>query len=127
MGDTARSAGEWLTLAAVVDEIGAVPYRTSDPEAWWPDRREMDEPPARIARDAGSVCDVKAACLANALAADEREAIWAGLTPQERESLPRVPAEAPGVRTSPDPRRAHARRVAEGRKRRQYGETTKAS
>ena len=33
---------EWLSLAALVDEIGAVPCRTSDPEAWWPDRTEVD-------------------------------------------------------------------------------------
>jgi hypothetical protein len=66
---------EWLTLAALIDEIGAVPCRTSDPEAWWPDRREVDEPPARMAVEACSVCDAQAACLDYALATGEREGI----------------------------------------------------
>jgi hypothetical protein len=47
---------EWLTLAALVDEIGAVPCRTSDPEAWWPDRGDVNGFAARMALDACSGC-----------------------------------------------------------------------
>ena len=37
-----------LALAAVLDECGDVPCRTSpDPDAWWPDRRDVDSPAAR--------------------------------------------------------------------------------
>src|SRR4051812_21489124 len=80
---------EWLRLAALVDEIGAVPCRTSDPEAWWPNRNAVDHPPARMAREACFGCEAKAACLDYALAADEPEGIWGGLTAQEREGLSR--------------------------------------
>lgn len=75
---------EWLTLAARVDEMGAVPCQTSDPEAWWPDRKEVDDFPARMALDACSVCAAREACLAYAVAADEREGIWGGTLPAER-------------------------------------------
>ncbi|MDP9459456.1 MAG: hypothetical protein M3Q22_04110 [Actinomycetota bacterium] len=45
MGDTAAGAlSEWLTLTALVDEIGAVPCRKSDPEAWWLDWKQLAAP-----------------------------------------------------------------------------------
>lgn len=83
---------EWLTLAALVDEIGAVPCRTSDPEAWWPDRKEVYELPARMALDACSVCAAREACLAYAVAADERDGIWGGTLPAERAATGTVAA-----------------------------------
>ncbi len=45
VGDTAAGAlSEWLTLTALVDEIGAVPCRKSDPEAWWLDWKQLAAP-----------------------------------------------------------------------------------
>lgn len=82
-----EALAEWLRLAALVDEIGAVPCRTSDPEAWWPNRNAVDHPPARMAREACYGCEAKAACLDYALAADESDGIWGGLTVQERGRL----------------------------------------
>jgi hypothetical protein len=81
---------EWLRLAALVDEIGAVPCRTTDPEAWWPDRGDYF--PARMALDACGICAARDACLAYAVAADEREGIWGGLLPAERRARSRMEA-----------------------------------
>lgn len=78
---------EWLALAAVVDEIGAVPCRTSDPEAWWPRAAGGDGFATRMALDGCSVCGARAECLAYALAADEGEGIWGGALPEERRGL----------------------------------------
>ena len=63
-----------------------MPCRTSDPDAWWPARTEVDELPARMALDACSVCPARRPCLdyaLAALAADEREGIWGGTLPAE--------------------------------------------
>ena len=38
---------ERLALAAAIESARPVPCQASDAEAWWPDRREVDEPPAR--------------------------------------------------------------------------------
>src|SRR5687767_14340904 len=82
-----KALNEWLRLAALVDEIGAVPCRTSDAEAWWPDRGEVGGFAARMAIDACSVCAARDVCLAYALAADEREGIWGGTLPAVRLGL----------------------------------------
>jgi hypothetical protein len=76
-----------LTLTSLVDEIGAVSCRTSDPEAWWPHRKQVNEPAARMAVDACCGCRAMDACLAYALAADEREGIWGGTLPDERRAM----------------------------------------
>lgn len=138
---------EWLRLAERVDEIGAVPCRTSDPEAWWPERTQVDDRPARMARDACSVCDARDACLDYALAAGETAGIWGALTAAERGELGRElagedfssradePIARPhgeertyssGCRCSPC-RRAHAQRIADWRARRRYAETDRAA
>lgn len=75
---------EWLRLAAAVDQIGAVPCRTSDPEAWWPDRGDVGGLAARMTFDACSVCAARDACLNYAVAADESEGVWGGTLPNER-------------------------------------------
>jgi hypothetical protein len=87
-----------------------------------------------MARDACFGCEAKAACLDYALAADESEGIWGGLTAQEREGLPRpliaaVPRHehstySPGCAEC---QRRHARRMADWRARQRYAETTRAS
>lgn len=134
---------EWLRLATLVDEIDAVPCRTSDPEAWWPDRKEVDDFPARMALDACTVCAAQDACLDYAVAADEREGIWGGLTPAERLDLRRelgTPAAVADRRPEHGEertytagcscslcRRAHAKRIADWRTRRRYAETTRVA
>jgi len=79
---------EWLRLAALVDEIGAVPCRTSDPEAWWPASSEDNGFETRMAIDACTACAARDACLAYAVAADEAEGIWGGALPDERRRRP---------------------------------------
>src|SRR3954468_11620609 len=75
---------EWLTLAAVVDEIGPVPCESSDADAWWPVRSDAGGFGTRMALDGCSVCGARDTCLAYALAADEREGIWGATLPHER-------------------------------------------
>src|SRR4051794_9818804 len=77
----------WLRLKALGDEIGAVPCRTSDPEAWWPDRSEVDGYEARAAIAACEACPARQPCLDYAIAADEPGGIWGGLLPAERREL----------------------------------------
>ena len=79
---------QWLRLAALIDEIVAVPCRTSDPEAWWPDRKAVDDFAARMALEACSVCAARRACRAYALAADEREGIWGATLRPDRQGAP---------------------------------------
>ncbi len=72
----------WLALSELLAAVGTVPCRTSDPEAWWPERRDLDSPPslAAVCRR----CPSRDSCLTYALAADEREGIWGGMTRAER-------------------------------------------
>jgi hypothetical protein len=83
---------EWLRLSALVDEIGAVPCRTSDPEAWWPDKKHMDAPATRMAVQGCWRCPAREACLDYAVAANEREGVWGGLLPSERRESGRTAA-----------------------------------
>jgi hypothetical protein len=80
---------EWLTLAALVDEIETVPWRASDAEAGWPDRKQLDAPSTGLAVAGCWRCPGREACLAYALAADESEGIWAGPLPAERRAMQR--------------------------------------
>jgi hypothetical protein len=82
-----QALAEWLRLSALVDEIGAVPCRTSDPEAWWPDRRDLDSPRTRLAVQGCWRCSARSECLAYAVAAGEREGVWGGQLPHERASV----------------------------------------
>jgi WhiB family redox-sensing transcriptional regulator len=56
------------------------------PDAWFPavlnHRRQWDE-----ARAVCNACPVRTECLDYALAADEREGMWGGLSPEERKRL----------------------------------------
>ena len=72
-----------VRLTALVDEIGAVPCRTSDPEAWWPDRRDLDSSATRLAVRGGWRCPARAPCLADAEAADEHAGVWGATLPDE--------------------------------------------
>jgi hypothetical protein len=77
---------EWLALSAALEEAGTVPCRADDAEAWWPDKKTMDAPSTRVAVRGCWSCPARPACLAYALAADERFGIWGGLLPAERKS-----------------------------------------
>jgi hypothetical protein len=72
-----------MTLATLVD-ANTVSCRTSDPEAWWPDRREVDAPATRLAVAGCWQCSAREARLAYAVAADEREGVWGATRPDER-------------------------------------------
>jgi WhiB family redox-sensing transcriptional regulator len=78
---------EWQILAAALEDAGTVPCREGDPEAWWPDRKHLDAPSTRAAVQGCWRCPAREACGAYALAADEREGIWAGLLPDERRDV----------------------------------------
>jgi hypothetical protein len=80
---------EWLALAAVLGDAGTVPCQTSDTEAWWPDRRDMDAPATRMAVRGCWRCPARDACLGYAVAADERFGVWGGLLPEERREIRR--------------------------------------
>lgn len=54
--------------------------RVTDPEAFFPETGENGRPAKRVC----SRCEVRDACLAEALAQDERFGIWGGLTAAER-------------------------------------------
>ncbi|MCU1668058.1 MAG: hypothetical protein JWP40_985 [Blastococcus sp.] len=81
-----RAQPEWLRLAALLDEHPDIPCRTSDPDAWWPDRKMRNGPAAQGAVTACLSCLARDACLQYALAAGERERIWGGMLPDERAS-----------------------------------------
>jgi hypothetical protein len=82
-----KALREWLALSRQVETIGTVPCRTSDPEAWWPDRKSVNAAAAQMAIDACCACRAMNACLTYALAADEREGIWGATLPDERRGM----------------------------------------
>lgn len=77
---------QWLALAQVLDEIDTVPCRTRNPEEWWPVRKPFGTATRRaIAFCHG--CPAEGACLAYALAADERFGVWGGTLPDDRRAM----------------------------------------
>lgn len=76
----------WLQLQRELDEVGSPCRRSPVPAAW-----EYDSAASRrLAGEAAALClrcPVLAACLAYALAADERFGVWGALTPDERRGL----------------------------------------
>lgn len=83
----AKALNEWQELSAALDEAGTVPCRSSDPEAWWPEKKDMDSSPTREAVCACWRCPAREACLDFALAANEREGVWGGLLPDQRREM----------------------------------------
>src|SRR3712207_1279374 len=82
-----KAEAEWSALQGALEDAGAVACQTEDPAAWWPDRRQLQTPRTQGAVDACRRCPAAAACLAYALAADERFGIWGGTTPDQRRAL----------------------------------------
>lgn len=69
-------ANDWRELALCAQ---------TDPEAFFPERNS----PGKGAKKICDRCDVKADCLADALAMNERFGVRGGLTPAERRKLKR--------------------------------------
>jgi hypothetical protein len=65
-----------------------VPCET-DPDRWWPDRRDVDSDETEAAVAACSTCSAVGPCRDYAVAAGERDGVWGALRPEERK--------APGV------------------------------
>ena len=86
-GRARQGGGAVARVAGGLEEVGPVACQTSDAEAWWPERKEVDGLPARMAVAACHQCPASGACLDYALAADERFGIWGGTTPDERRAL----------------------------------------
>lgn len=63
---------------------GPAPCEEGAPDAWWPDGGRNPDP--LVARCCAG-CPARVECLTYALAADEREGVWGGLTPAERMRL----------------------------------------
>jgi WhiB family redox-sensing transcriptional regulator len=63
-----------------------VPCRVAKAETWWPDKRDADGPAAHGAVAACHRCPAESACLAYALAADERFGVWGGTLPEDRKA-----------------------------------------
>lgn len=60
----------------------------TDPDAFFPEGRASSAPAKRVC----AACPVVGECLAYALAHDEREGVWGGLTPFQRARLRRAAA-----------------------------------
>ena len=84
----AEARDAWLELNGVLDRVGTVPCQCGDPEAWWPPARKPFHAALRAVA-ACHGCAAQDACLAYALAADERFGIWGGTLPDERRALRR--------------------------------------
>jgi hypothetical protein len=74
----------WLQLRKALDRHGPVPCRSA-PEEWWPVRAPVRDEVRAV--QACRSCGAQRACLAYALAADERFGIWGGTLPEERQAL----------------------------------------
>lgn len=96
------AAGPWLELAQALAAVDADPPCAAAPDRWFASGRgagELLEAAVHGCRG----CPVVAACGAYAVAADEREGVWGGVTPAERDAERRAAREA---------RRHEARRSA---------------
>jgi WhiB family redox-sensing transcriptional regulator len=78
----ARAA--WTELVDVLAAAGPTPCAVGPAEAWWPSRDETTDAAA-----ACRMCPAREACLAYAVAANERAGVWGGLLPAERRRLAR--------------------------------------
>lgn len=80
----AGAEAEWAALSAALLELdGGGPVCRREPEGWWVTRSAALEAAAR--RCFG--CPVIRECGAYAVAAREREGVWGGMTPAERDVL----------------------------------------
>jgi WhiB family redox-sensing transcriptional regulator len=78
---------QWVRLRTLLDQVGPVPCQIGPAEAWWPDAKAARGPAVRRAVAGCRRCPVSQACLAYALAADERFGVWGGTLPQQRREM----------------------------------------
>ena len=83
----ARALAEWLRLATTLKDADALPCRTGDPEAWWPDKTQVESDRTQETIAACYRCPVRAACADYAIAAGEREGAWGGCCRPERRAM----------------------------------------
>lgn len=78
---------QWTRLRRLLDQVGPVPCQIGPAEAWWPDAKAARGPGVRRAVAGCRRCPVSQACLAYALAADERFGVWGGTLPEQRRQM----------------------------------------
>lgn len=79
-----EAVGEWVSLQVAIAAHGGRLACETDPEAWFASAASA----ARAAAvEACGWCPVRGECLAYAVAAEERDGIWGGSTPEERRVL----------------------------------------
>ncbi len=83
----------WRRLVLLLDALpdSAIPCRATDPEAWWPDRKQLGSPATLAAIAACGPCAAREPCAGYAVAAGEREGVWGGLLPGERRDVGNLP------------------------------------
>lgn len=86
-GIPAEAQAAWSELAEVLHVAGPAPCEEGAPDAWWP--TGGDNTDAALAARCCAGCPARVECFTYALAADERDGIWGGLTPAERAALGR--------------------------------------
>ncbi len=79
-----RARAAWTELVDVLAATGPTPCAVGPAEAWWPSREQTTDAAA-----ACRMCPAREACLAYAVAADERSGVWGGLLAAERRRLAR--------------------------------------
>ncbi len=79
-----RARAAWGELVDVLAAAGPAPCAVGDAKAWWPSRGESTDAVAGC-----RICPARDACLAYAVAANERAGVWGGLLPGERRQLAR--------------------------------------
>lgn len=79
----ASAVAEWLSLQGALLQLEGRPVCVGDPECWFASGARGQEL-IEQAVAACSWCPVRVECLAYAVAADEREGVWGGSTPEER-------------------------------------------
>lgn len=84
-GIPAAARDAWSELAEVLHRDGPAPCEEGTPDAWWP-TRDADSTDTTLAARCCTDCPARVECLTYALAADEQDGIWGGLTASERVS-----------------------------------------
>lgn len=81
----ASSWVQWEALTAALARLGAPPLCSDDPERWW--SRDPEDVADAVA--VCGLCPLREPCLAYAVAADEREGTWGGVSEAERRQITR--------------------------------------
>jgi WhiB family redox-sensing transcriptional regulator len=90
--DNADQLKMLLRLYDVMEVSGVIPNCTNDPDLFYPETKNTNASYENlaVAKNACRSCPLMDACATYAIAAHERDGIWGGLTPYEREERRRV-------------------------------------